>query len=109
MTRLIWIPCDPDDFVLAKDVEPTLDRMQSLVGGYVEAIVLTNPPALLCVNEDGKALGLRYNSRATQIFWQGRRDGLPEDYIAGDAFLIGPVARNGKETDVPDEYREMAL
>lgn len=42
------------------DIPNELENLQAAVGGYIEAVTLSNTAALL-VNEDGKNLGLPFN------------------------------------------------
>lgn len=93
--------------------ESGLDRMQKLVGGYVEAVrvdwgrlfdptlpegVHVSRQATLYVNEEYRFYpDLIFNSRASQLYpWSGG--------IYGDAFLCGPPdLLNGYDADVPVE------
>lgn len=59
--------------------------MQELVGGYIEAIPLTEKLSLVC-NEEGKMQGLKPN-RILIV------DGKEIDVICGNFFIVG----NGKE------------
>ncbi|MBQ7547670.1 MAG: DUF3846 domain-containing protein [Clostridia bacterium] len=66
--------------------EPTLEQLQTLVGGYIETV-----PAMygvMVINEEGKLFPLPFNANATAMM---KNKGL--DYIVGDAVLCVP-ARN---------------
>lgn len=64
--------------------EPTLEQLQTYVGGYIEAVPATF--GTLIVNEEGKLYPLPRNDNATALMryksW---------DYICGDAVLVRPV------------------
>jgi len=69
------------------EIEPTLEVMQKLVGGYLECVRLTATVDLWC-NEDGKGLGLPFNVFLAQ-------NGELQDAVVGDFFL----ARHNEEGD----------
>ena len=61
-----------------KEVANELHELQSIVGGYLETVLISNDPLLLCVcNEEGKLQGLEPNF----IFGN--------DVIVGDVFFCG--------------------
>ena len=68
-----------------RDVKPLngkefeIEEIQSLVGGYVEYVPAAKRGYVLAVNEDGKPIGLPFNSKATMLAF------IYADYIAGDA------------------------
>lgn len=43
-----------------EDIDNTLEAMQEFVGGYIEAVTLSDGKVIIC-NEEGKLLGLPYN------------------------------------------------
>lgn len=79
-------------------VHERLAAIQSLVGGYIEAVPLTED-AVGYVNEDGKIQGLDPNHAATHLF-QACRPGWV-DLFAGDLVVFG-TGGGEDETDVPD-------
>ncbi|MBQ6846811.1 MAG: DUF3846 domain-containing protein [Oscillospiraceae bacterium] len=54
------------------EIENTLESLQELVGGYIEAVTVASDMAIIC-NEEGRLLGLPYNCE-----------------ILGEAF-VGPI------------------
>lgn len=64
--------------IVPLEKKPTLPEMQKLVGGYVEHVLLKHG-AYLMVNEDGHALNLPRNPKASELY-----GGL----ILGDAILF---------------------
>ncbi len=103
----IVIPAD-DEQPLRQDQLLTagLEDRQQLVGGLIQGIDLTDPPARLYCNEEGKLLELPLNRRATLLLWAHNPAFRYGDVIVGDAFLVGPVGRRSADTSVPDEYVE---
>jgi hypothetical protein len=76
------------------DIENTLDAMQKIVGGYIEAVRVRSDCMMIC-NEEGKLMGLPYNFD------------LGNDKIVGDVIFTKP---DGAEfTDLDDRNVEMIL
>lgn len=64
------------------EVENELDKLQGLVGGYIEPIVLDRSNNILLVcNEEGKILGLPHNKFVTDSSMN------PIDSIKGNFFV----------------------
>ena len=84
MATLIPIDGQPREVTPADGgPEFTLDELQALVGGYLEALRLDDAYWLV-INEEGKLLDLPVNLRATALVrWR-----LPaDDYIVGPAIV----------------------
>lgn len=64
-----WIGIDGTETVEQTDEEPSLERMQDFVGGYIELIpiVYNGHRAQMYVNEVGAIAGLPQNPTATKI------------------------------------------
>ena len=75
-----------------KEIEGTLEEMQAIVGGHIEAIYLPDGLVMVC-DEEGKIKDKTDNFR---FGW---------DYIVGDAFFVGV----GEEdfVSLTDEHVEM--
>lgn len=80
-----------------------LAERQQLVGGFIQGVDLGEPAARLYCNEDGKYMQLPVNRRATFLLWVHNPPFRNQDFIVGDAFLVGP-AKHSADTSVPDEY-----
>ena len=93
----LLVPADQALPVRTIEIAPTLDTLQSLVGGYLEAVTRDRVAAYL--NEEGKYLGVPTNPRATAYMLQARMI-FPFDVIAGDLVLIG-IDADGRDSDVP--------
>jgi len=72
MSLLLIIPADENERETRKQttVEPTLPELQTVVGGYVERLYVryNDQDAHLFVNEDGRALALPLNGRASRMY-----------------------------------------
>ena len=77
-------------------IENSLENLQGIVNGYIEAIPIRDDTVIIC-NSDGKIRDMLFNFR---LPW--------DDYIAGTAMVCGV---SGDEfADVPitlDEWRQM--
>lgn len=80
---------------------------RALVGGNIQVVDLDAPPASMYVNEEGKLLHLPINMRATHVVWAHNERLRNEDIIMGDAFIVGPVDRNGDDLTVPQGYIDL--
>ena len=76
---------------------PSLENLQSVVGGYIEHVNLGDGLAMIC-NEEGKLKGLEPNFRITNGF------GTVVDEIVGTVIIAG--IKGEKLTDIPISYAE---
>lgn len=65
---------------VVNDFEHSLENMQKFVGGYIEAVRVTDT-IVIWINEEGKLEGLEGN------FYLTDENGLPFDTIAGNALF----------------------
>ncbi len=73
------------------DIGNTLEALQNAVAGYIETVRLMVNDAVMIVNEEGRLLGLPYNTAASNLARQP---------IFGTALVVGV---DGEEfTDIPD-------
>lgn len=92
MGKIIALVKEPCEAWIAKEVDNTLESMQGLVGGYIEAINIEDGLVLI-VDEEGKIKGKELN------FY------LPGDIVVGTAMLVG---EKGEEfADVPEYARKL--
>lgn len=82
--------------VTFSEIDGSLERMQKIVGGWIEPIQLPNG-CLMYVNEEGRILDLPKNPLAS-VFCAV--SGRPYDHIYGNAIVLG-VDEEGQEADVP--------
>ena len=75
-----------------------LQSMQSVVGGYIQAVYPYEEPVALICNEDGKLDGLPLNRALRDS------DGDIYDIVAGNFFIVG-LGQNDF-TDLPHELAE---
>jgi len=66
---------------VTKDKFPTLDELQTAVGGYIESVP-TKDERMMMINEDGKMKKLTFNFAATKLasLFEG-------DFIVGNAII----------------------
>lgn len=92
ITAVIYRPGQRGEII---KIEPTLKKLQELVGGYVQVVRIgpasrEENPLMVIVNEDGKLQGLQRN-RPLAI----------NDYSV--EYLAGPIVVTGEWKDVEDE------
>lgn len=92
MRNILKIDVEGNTEVLDLDaVEGSLKVLQSAVGGWVEAVDLSETATLWC-NEEGKIIGLERNEFGTLLTRGLLQAG---DYIAGDIAITGGVDDEG--------------
>lgn len=74
---------EPQKPPYSKDISGTLEELQAIVGGYIQAIYPFDDPIVLVCNEEGKLIDLPLNRL---IF---DRSGRVYDLICGTFFLVG--------------------
>jgi hypothetical protein len=84
-----------------------LPDYQRVVGGLIEHLALENPASGMYFNEEGKLRDLPLNRRATLLMWMHNPAFRYEDFVTGDALLVGPVDPNGYDTNAPDDFAQM--
>ena len=72
----------PNELPVSTDIEGTLKSMQTIVGGYIQAIYPFEESVALICNEEGKLLGLEPNR-----LLRYPESGAVYDVIAGTCFL----------------------
>ena len=85
MKVLIVEPMQP---CRAQEIPDTLEAMQAIVGGYLQAVYPFRDEVALVCNENGKNLDLPYNRPLTND------RGIPYDMICGTFFLAGVGAED---------------
>lgn len=102
--RAIVVPADIQQPLRLEDIAPDdLNKYRELVGGNIEIVTLDNPRSCMYFNEEGKALGLPTNQRATLLLWVHNSAFRGRDVLVGDTFLVGPPTKSGYDTAAPDE------
>ncbi len=94
---------EPDGSSRYEDVEPdnTLAGLQSLVGGWIEALGL-RPGLTAYINEEGKLNALPVNLIGTHVATQLGWRGFPGDVLVGPVVFCGFNALTGEDTDLPE-------
>jgi hypothetical protein len=83
--------------------EISLKTLQAKVGGWVQAVDLTET-LTLWANEEGKLVGLPVNGFATEL-WESRF-GAGTDIIVGDIVLTGGTDDEGETLSLTDNQVE---
>lgn len=73
----------PQEKPVIADIDSSLNAMQEMVGGWIQAVYPFDDPVALICNEEGKLLGLPLN-RALRT-----ETGEVYDVVAGTFFLCG--------------------
>jgi len=76
--------------VLPDTTKPTLERLQELVGGYIEPITVKLGGKLLraYVDEDGKLKGLPVNPQATELYYAAVPEARGYDFLVGNVVVL---------------------
>ena len=79
-----------------QEIDGTLESMQGIVGGLIQAIYPYEQPVALVANDEGKALGLPLN--------RGLRDEdrVLYDIICGTFFIVGAPVDSGNFPSLTD-------
>ena len=91
---------EPNRIPVVKEIDGSLEAMQEVVGGLIQALFPFDDPVALIANDDGKLLGLPAN--------RALRDeaGEPYDILCGTFFLCGAPANYDHFTGLTDEQVE---
>ena len=94
------IQVEPGHKPVAREIDGSLEAMQGVVGGLIQALFPFNDSVALIANDDGKLMGLPAN--------RALRDeaGKPYDILCGTFFLCGAPAGCNHFTDLTDEQIE---
>ena len=66
-----------------QEIDGSLESMQKIVGGYIQAIYPFDDPVAIVCNDEGKLLGLPMNRALTDDH------GVPYDIVCGTFFITG--------------------
>lgn len=77
--------------------EVTLQWLQDMVGGYIEAVDVDPDGTVMYCNEEGKLINLPVNVIATELF---RASHGFYDVIMGNVVLIGSDGSTGENADL---------
>ena len=89
---------DPEKKPEAMDIDNSLESMQALVGGMIQAVYPFNEPVALICNDEGKLLNLPMNR-----VLQHPETGTIYDVVCGTMFLYGAPANSDHFTDLSPE------
>lgn len=109
ITALV-IPPGDDPAYLTR-IEPRLESLQEIVGGFVEPLTLSGD-ATMYLNEEGKYTSLPVNGNANRVVYLADPGLHPEDYVVGQVVVVGnrdAQGRNdGQDHDVPDSVVDLS-
>lgn len=81
-----------------KEIQGTLEKMQAIVGGYIQAVYPFEDPVAVVCNDEGKLMGLPYNRLLKDD------TGRPYDVLCGTFFVAGLGEENF--ISLPDRLME---
>ena len=79
-----------------QEIDGTLESMQEIVGGLIQAIYPYEQPVALIANDEGKTLGLPLNRSLRD------EDGVLYDIICGTFFIVGAPVGSGRFQSLMD-------
>ena len=89
---------DPRELPEIMDIDGSLESMQSLVGGMIQAVYPFNDPVALLCNDEAKLMGLEPNR-----VLRHPESGEIYDVVCGTMFLCGAPADSDCFTDLTQE------
>ena len=89
MTILVVEPMKPPT---VQEIDSSLESMQKIVGGDIEAVYPFDDPVAIVCNEEGKMLGLPMNRAMTD------ESGVPYDIVCGTFFAVSYTHLRAHET-----------
>lgn len=95
------IRADTTEPIRFEEITPDLKTLQSLAGGDVQLVGLRRYAMNMYLNENGKLESLPANSRATTLCHWAEAI-RTDDFIYGDAIVLGPLDGEGEETGLRD-------
>ena len=81
--KLRVLVVEPGQPPAVQEIDGSLESMQRLVGGYIQAVYPFDDPVALICNEEGKLLGLPMNRTLRD------ERGVPYDIVCGTFFVAG--------------------
>ena len=100
MAEITALEVRVDGTVEVKSIEPELETLQAMVGGYIEGVTPPHGRWTAYVDEEGLLKGLPLNRRATVM---ARQLGAGDVILVGPAVFLGPADDEGYDTDVTAE------
>lgn len=82
-SKITVLVLEPDKEPYVKEIENNLESLQSMVGGYIQALYPFDDPVALIANDEGKLLGLPWNRPLVD------NDGFIYDVIVGTFLVTG--------------------
>ena len=83
--------------IIITDKRPTLEKLQKMVGGYIQVVKAANSDDQIIMDEEGKIKGKKINPKATELYVGEEYDDTcaswDYDTINGDAVVLKGDAR----------------
>ena len=98
---MLILVVEPGKVPYSKEIKGTLEEMQEIVGGYIQAIYPFPDPGALVCNEEGKLAGLPLN----RALWD--ENGQIYEIIAGTFFICGAPSDGDSFTGLLPERVEI--
>ena len=98
--KVIILEAENDEAIIVEKWEHSLENLQQFVGGYIEAVRVTDS-ITLWINEEGKLEGLEPN------FHLCRMNGMPYDLVVGDVLIAGTDEEGNTVSLTDDEIKEV--
>lgn len=106
MVTGLVIPADAEQ-PLEQRAFARLEDYQAAVDGWLEAIDIHKLGVTIYVNEEGLRRHLRFNSRASFLWWYHVPEARQRAKLVGTAVLVGLPDRSGDNTELPGNLRHM--
>ena len=97
-TALRVLIVEPGRAPYEKEIPSSLDVMQNIVGGLIQALYPFDDPVALICNDEGKLLGLTMNRALRES-----HTGKPYDIVCGTFLLCGAPPNEEDFTSLTDE------
>ena len=94
---------EPGKKAYVKEIEPGLESMQQIVGGYIQMVYPFSEPIALICNDEGKLFGLPLNRRLRD------ESGELYDIISGTFFLCGAPPGSDELVSLTPEQETFCL
>lgn len=88
MEKIKVLIVEPNHVPETAEIDNSLESLQKIVGGLIEALYPYEDAVALIVNEEGKLLGLPLNR------WMRDEEGVIYDVIAGTFLVVGLTEDN---------------
>lgn len=107
MVKGIYVPAYDGNALEARDFNDWRDY-DAAVGGLFEAVDVPALGITVFVNEEGLIRRMRFNSRATFLWWYHVPRSRSE-MLVGDTVIVGEADAGGASTNIPEATLELLM